>query len=141
MKSVGVSLGWLLSDERFVDLIKETMDDRLIYKEALESLKSSQLFALYKGEVLIGFYSLDFSTDSVEAHAYVLPEYRKYSVSVLRFIIASQSKTITTSVYGTHCHVLKFLTRAGFVVTDTLNDALVKHNKSWPVWLLKLIKE
>ncbi|MGL5015520.1 MAG: hypothetical protein ACRC6V_14730 [Bacteroidales bacterium] len=141
MNSVSVSLEQLKCDERFVDLIKETMDDRLIYSEALESLESSQLFALYEGEVHLGFYSLDFSTDSVEAHAYIYPEYRRYSVEALRYIIASQSKTITTSVYGTHPHVLKFLTRAGFVVTDTLSNALVKHNNSYPVWVLKLYKE
>ncbi len=141
MNSVSVCLEELQSDERFVDLIKETMDDRLIYREALESLKSSQLFALYVGEVLIGFYSLDSLPDGVEIHVYIYPGLRKHSLSVFRYLNRAYDTTIHTRVYVTHPHVKEFLTRLGFVVTDTLLNLLVKHNKPWPVWVLKLHKE
>lgn len=141
MHSVSVDLEFLLNDSHFEELINETLDDRLIYKEGLEFLKQSQLFALYKGDVLIGFYSVDDLRDSVEAHAYIFKSYRKYSLSALRFIIASQDKNIKTSVYGTHMHVLKFLQRVGFAVTGTLHGALVKNGKSYDVVELLYTKE
>lgn len=141
MKSVSVSLDCLLNDSSFEDLIQETVDDRLLYIEALELLKHSQLFSLTEGDACIGFYSIDDLDDSVEAHAYILKSYRKYSLSALRHIIASQDKNIKTSVYGSHLHVLKFLTRVGFVVTNTLCNALVKHGKTYDVVELLYTKE
>lgn len=141
MKSVSVDLNSLLNDTCFKDLIQETLDDRLLYTEALELLKHSQLFSLAEGDARIGFYSIDDLGDSVEAHAYIYKSYRKHSLSALRYIIASQDKNIKTSVYGTHLHVLKFLTKVGFKVTDTLCNALVKYGKSYDVIELLYIKE
>lgn len=141
MKSMRVDINSLINDTCFKDLIQETLDDRLLYIEALDLLKHSQLFSLMKGDARIGFYSIDDLGDSVEAHAYIYKSYRKHSLSALRHIIRSQSKTIKTSVYGTHLHVLKFLTRIGFVVTDTFCDALVKHGKSYDVVELRYTKE
>lgn len=141
MISKSVSIEFLQKVPLFKDLIDETLDDRLIYNEGLEFLKQSQLIALYKGDQLIGFYSLDDLGDCVEAHAYIFKSCRKYSIEALRYIIASQSKDIKTSVYGTHLHVLKFLTKVGFVITDTLNNALVKNGNTYDVVGLIYIKE
>ncbi|MGL5014081.1 MAG: hypothetical protein ACRC6V_07315 [Bacteroidales bacterium] len=122
-------------------MIDETLDDRLLYTEGLEYLSQSELMALYKNEVLIGFYSLDDLGDCVEAHAYIFKGCRKHSLEALRFIIASQSKDIKTSVYGTHLHVLKFLNKVGFTLTGTLKDALMKGGKLYDVVELIYIKE
>lgn len=141
MESVSVGFISLISDKKFAKLACDTMDDRLLYSEGLEILSKSQFFYLYEGDLCIGFFSQEDRGDSVEAHAYILPEHRRHSLAALRYIIFKQDKDITTSVYGTHPHVLKFLKRVGFQVTDTLVDALVKNGKTYPVWVLKLSKE
>lgn len=136
-----VSIEFLQKLPLFKELIDETLDDRLIYNEGLEFLQQSHLLALYKGDHMIGFYSLDDLGDFVEAHAYIFKSCRKYSLEALRYIVASQSKDIKTSVYGTHLHVLKFLHRLGFTTTGTLNNALVKDGKTYNVIELFYIKE
>lgn len=136
-----VSIEFLQKQPLFKDLIDETLDDRLLYNEGLELLGQSQLIALYKEDVLIGFYSLDDLGDCVEAHAYIFKGCRRHSLEALRFIIASQSKDIKTSVYGTHLHVLKFLTKAGFTPIGTLKDALKKGGELHDVVELLYIKE
>lgn len=141
MNSVRVSLNSLVNETCFEQVIQETLDDRLLYIEALDILKHSQLFSLMKGDACIGFYSIDDLGDSVEAHAYIYNNYRNHSLAALRYIIKSQSKNIKTSVYGTHLHVLKFLTKVGFVVTDTFCNALIRHGKSYDVVELLYIKE
>ncbi|MGL5013657.1 MAG: hypothetical protein ACRC6V_05115 [Bacteroidales bacterium] len=133
MKSVSVSLDQLKVNTNFEDVIKETLDDRLIYNDGLESLKSSQLFALYAGDAQIGFFSIDDLNDCVEAHAYVFRDYRKHSISALRYIVASQDKPIKTSVYGTHQHVIKFLQKMGFITVETLPSALMKGGELYDV--------
>ncbi|MGL5012698.1 MAG: hypothetical protein ACRC6V_00190 [Bacteroidales bacterium] len=141
MISKSVSIEFLQNQPSFKELIEETLDDRLIYKEGLEVLSQSHLIILYKGDQAVGFYSLDDLGDCVEAHAYIFKSYRKYSLEALRFIIASQSKDIKTSVYGTHLHVLKFLTKVGFTITDILDNALVKNGTTHNVIELIYIKE
>ncbi|MGL5014180.1 MAG: hypothetical protein ACRC6V_07820 [Bacteroidales bacterium] len=141
MKSVSVSLEELSQDFNFVDVIKETLDDRLIYNDGLESLQNSQLFALYTGDVRVGFYSIDDLGEAVEAHAYIFQGYRKYSIQALRHIISSQDKHIKTSVYGSHRHVVKFLTKVGFKITNILDKALVRHGETYDVLELIYTKE
>lgn len=136
-----VSIEFLQDQPLFKELIEETLDDRLLYNEGLEYLKQSQLMALYKNNSLVGFYSLDDLGDCVEAHAYIFKSYRKHSLEALRFIIASQSRDIKTSVYGTHLHVLKFLTKIGFAVTGTLKNVLCKGGTLHDVVELIYIKE
>lgn len=133
MKSVSLSLDQLKVNTNFEDVIKETLDDRLIYNDGLESLKSSQIYALYAGDAQIGFFTLDDLNDCVEAHAYIFSDHRRHSIKALRYIVASQSKPIKTSVYGTHLHVVKFLHKLGFITTNVLSDALVKGGKSYDV--------
>lgn len=141
MKSESMSLEKLSSNPCFKEVIDETLDDRLIYNEGLEFLKQSQLIALYKGDIMIGFYSLDDLGDCVEAHAYIFKKYRRYSVAALRFIIKSQNKHIKTSVYGTHLHILKFLTKIGFTITGILSNVLVKNGHTYDVVNLLYTKE
>lgn len=141
MKSISVSLDQLSQESNFVDVIKETLDDRLIYNDGLESLQNSQLFVLYTGDVRVGFYSIDDLGDAVEAHAYLFQDYRRYSIKALRHIIASQDKPIKTSVYGSHQHVVKFLTKVGFKITNILDKALVRHGETYDVLELIYTKE
>lgn len=141
MISKSVSIEFLQKQPLFKDLIDETLDDRLLYSEGLEFIKQSQLIALFKKDELVGFYTLDELGDCVEAHAYIFKNHRKYSLEALRYIISSQSKDIKTSVYGTHLHVQKFLTRAGFVYSGTLKDALMKGGELYDVVELLYIKE
>lgn len=141
MISKNVSIEFLQDQIFFKDLFDETIDDRIVYKEGLELLAESRLIGLYKNKQLIGFYSLDDLGDSVEAHAYIFKGCRRYSLEALRYIIESQDKDIKTSVYGTHLHVLNFLTRVGFVETGVLKDALVKNGKVYDVVELIYIKE
>lgn len=141
MISKSVSIEFLQKQPLFKALIDETLDDRLLYNEGLEFLKQSQLVGLWKDDQMIGFYSLDDLGDCVEAHAYIFKGCRNYSLEALRYIIASQSKDIKTSVYGTHLHVLKFLTKIGFTITGTLKDALKKDGDLFDVVELIYIKE
>ena len=141
MKSVSVSLDQLCQESNFVDVIKETLDDRLIYNDGLESLQNSQLFVLYTGDVRIGFYSIDDLGYAVEAHAYIFHDYRRHSIQALRHIIASQDKPIKTSVYGSHQHVVRFLTKVGFKITNILDKALVRHGETYDVLELIYTKE
>lgn len=141
MKNVSVKLSDLIKSTNFEKVVNETLDDRIIYKEGLEILEHSQLFLLIKGDVSIGFYSIDDLGDCVEAHAYIYKSYRRHSLEALRFIIDSQSKGIKTSVYGTHQHVINFLTKLGFTITDKLTNALVKNGKTYDVVELFYIKE
>lgn len=141
MKSVSVSLDQLSQESNFVDVIKETLDDRLIYNDGLESLQNSQLFVLYTGDVRVGFYSIDDLGDAVEAHAYIFQDCRRHSIKALRHIIASQDKPIKTSVYGSHQHVVKFLIKVGFKITNILDKALVRHGETYDVLGLIYTKE
>lgn len=141
MKSVSVSLDQLSQESNFVDVIKETLDDRLIYNDGLESLQNSQLFVLYTGDVRVGFYSIDDLGDTVEAHAYIFQDYRRHSIKALRHIIASQDKPIKTSVYGSHQHVAKFLIKVGFKLTNILDKALVRNGETYDVLELLYTKE
>lgn len=136
-----VSLSDLESEDNFVKVVKETLDDRLLYNEGLESLQKSQLFSLNTGGIMVGFYSVDELDGCVEIHVYMFSEYRKYSLKALRFIFASKKGSIKTSVYGTHPHIVIFLQRLGFTVTNTLRNALVKNGKTYDVVELFFTKE
>ena len=126
----------LESNPLFEKVVKETMDDRLLYREAIELIKKSQLFSLKIEGVIIGFYSLDDLENCVEIHFYIYTPYRKHSLYALRRVMESQERDIKTSVYGTHFHVVKFLTKKGFKVTDVLMNTLVKHGKTYNVFEL-----
>lgn len=141
MKHVSISLEELSQDFNFVKVIKETLDDRLIYNDGIKALQNSQLFALYTGDVRVGFFTVDDLGFVVEAHAYIFPDHRRHSIKALRHIIASQNKPIKTSVYGTHQHVFKFLTKVGFKLTNILDKALVRHGETYDVWELLYIQE
>lgn len=141
MISQDVSIEFLQDQIFFKDLFEETIDDRIVYKEGLKLLAESRLIGLYKNGQLVGFYSLDDLGGSVEAHAYIFKGYRRHSLEALRYIIASQDKDIKTSVYGSHPHVLKFLTRTGFAITGVLKDALIKNGKVYDVVELIYNKE
>lgn len=133
MISKSVDLEFLQKHIEFEELIKETLDDRLLYIEGLEIIKRSQLYGLYQGDLLVGFYSLDDYGDCVEVHVYIFKSCRRYSLGAFRHIFAIQDKHIKTSVYGTHLHVVNFLKRLGFLVIGTLNDELVKNGKTYDV--------
>lgn len=141
MIRIAVNLEELLTDPKTETIIKETLDDRLIYREGLEILSKSQLFKLVEKDETIGFYSVDDDGSSEEVHAYIYPEHRRYSLQALRYITSLRTKTMTTSVYGTHFHVCKFLTRIGFQVTNILLGALVKNGQTYHVWELVYFKE
>lgn len=141
MKYASVKLEELLADPETEIIIKETLDDRLIYREGLTILSESQLFKLIEGDIVVGFFSVDDNGDSEEIHVYIYPEFRRYSLKAFRYIKSLQSKTITTTVYGTHSHVSKFLTRIGFKVTGVKINALVKNGETYHVWELICFKE
>lgn len=141
MKHILVSLEDLLNHPETEKVIKETVDDRLLYREGLEILSHSQLYQLLEGEVEVGFYSVDDDGDSEEIHVYMYPEHRRYSLKVFRYIKSRQHKTITTTVYGTHSHVCTFLTRIGFKVTGIQLNRLVKNGEAHHVWELVCFKE
>ena len=141
MNHVNVSLEDLLIYPETEKVIKETVDDRLLYREGLEILSHSQLYQLLEGEKVIGFYTVDDEGDSEEIHVYIYPEHRRYSLRVFRYIKSHQSKPITTTVYGTHFHVCKFLTRIGFTITGVQLNKLVKNGNQHHVWELTCSKE
>lgn len=135
IKSIRMSLSELILNKELLQLLFDTADDRFSEIECIRALERSQIHFITKGDALCGFYTTELLNGSTEAHAYLLPQYRQYSLNVLRHIINSYD-SITTSVYGTHSHVLKFLQRKGFVITNTLKDALIKNNKTYDVWVL-----
>lgn len=141
MKSKPISLLELMCNENFEKVVKETLDDRILYREGLDSLQKSQLFSLVKGDVTVGFYSVDILSGCVEIHVYMFSPYRKYSLKALRYIFSLQHGDIKTSVYGTHLHIVHFLCKLGFTVTDVLENALVKNGKTYNVVELFFIKE
>lgn len=137
MECMRLSFEELILNKDLSNLIYATKDDRYTEQDCIEALKHSQIYIIMTGETVIGFYTIDPLGDAVEAHAYILPSQRKFSLSVLRHIINTYPN-INTSVYGTHSHVLKFLLKKSFIVTETLEDALVKDGKFHNVWLLSL---
>lgn len=140
MISNSVNIEFLQKQEGFEEVIKETLDDRLKYIDGLEILKSSQLYGLYKGDSLVGFYSVDDFIDCVEAHVYMFKTHRRYSLEALRLVVASQNKHIKTSVYGTHTHIVKFLQRLGFTPFNIIKDGVMKNDKLYDVTELLFIQ-
>lgn len=138
IKSIQIELGQLIYNIDLLKLLLQTCDDRFSEEDCIEAISQSQVYLVYKGEVLCGFYTIEPSFESVEAHAYILESSRKYSLAVLRHIINLYRCSITTSVYGTHKHVLKFLERVGFLTVDTLKNALLKDGEFHDVWILSL---
>lgn len=138
IKSIQIELGQLIYNRELLNLLLQTCDDRYSEEDCIAAISQSQVYLVYKGEVLCGFYTIEPSHDSVEAHAYILERSRRYSLAVLRHIINLNRCSITTSVYGTHKHVLKFLERVGFLTVDTLKDALLKEGELHDVWILSL---
>lgn len=141
MKSNPISLLDLKCNENFEKVVKETLDDRILYREGLDSLQKSQLYSLVKGDITVGFYSVDILCGCVEIHVYIFSQYRKYSLKALRYIFSLQNGNIKTSVYGTHLHIVHFLHKLGFATTNILKDALVKGGKTYDVVELFFIKE
>ena len=141
MESKLSTLEDLLNNPETEKVIKETVDDRLLYIDGLEILSHSQLYQLSEGEKEIGFYSVDDGEDSEEIHVYIYPEHRRYSLKVFRYLKSKQCKTITTTVYGTHFHVCKFLTRIGFKVTGIQLNVLAKNGGTHHLWELTCPKE
>lgn len=141
MKHIFVNLKDLLNHPETEKVIKETVDDRLLYIEAIEILSHSQLYQLLEGEEVVGFFSVDDDGDSEEIHVYMYSDYRRYSLKVFRYIKSRQQKTITTTVYGTHSHVCTFLTRIGFKITGIQLNSLVKNGETYDVWELVCLKE
>ncbi|MGL5014604.1 MAG: GNAT family N-acetyltransferase [Bacteroidales bacterium] len=138
IKQVQIGVGQLIYNRELLNLLLHTCDDRFSEEDCIEAISQSQVYLVYKGEVLCGFYTIDPSPESVEAHAYLLKQHRRHSLAVLRHIINLYRCSITTSVYGTHKHVLKFLERVGFLTVDTLKDALLKEGELHDVWILSL---
>lgn len=141
MIDIPTTLEGLLKHPDTEKTIKETLDDRLVYKDGIEILSNSQLYKLIEGTTEVGFYTVDCGQDSEEIHVYMYPEYRRYSLRALRYIKSKQTTTITTSVYGTHFHVCKFLLRIGFSVTGIKLNALTKNGEQHHVWELSCSKE
>lgn len=141
MIHIDVILKDLLKDPKTEVIIQESLDDRLIYKEGLDILSESKFYKLVEKGDTIGFYSVDDEGSSEEIHVYIYPEYRRYSLKAFRYIKSLQTKTITTSVYGTHFHVCKFLTRIGFRISNIKLGALVKNGETYHVWELICLKE
>ena len=140
MISKKVNLEFLQEHPQFKEVVKETLDDRLKYIEGLEIIKRSQLYGLYKGDSLVGFYTLDDYVEYVEIHVYMFKNSRKYSLEAFRHIFANQNNHIKTSVYGTHLHVITFLKRLGFVIIGTLKNELTKNNNTYDVTELLYIQ-
>lgn len=135
IKSIRMGISELIYNKGLLNLLIDTGDDRFSEEDCIEAIRQSQIYFVYKGDELCGFYTIDLLSESVEAHAYILEKYRRYSLAVIRHIVA-QYECITTSVYGTHKHVLKFLMRIGFKVTSTLTGVLLKDGENHDVWLL-----
>lgn len=141
MEAASIELEILQENPNFEVVVNGVLDDRLTFKDGLESLRGSSLFSLTENGELVGFYSEDGLEGCVEIHMYMFPQHRRYSLRALRHIFKSKTGNIKTSVYGTHLHVVTFLKRLGFEVTGTLKDALIKDNKAYDVLELLFIKE
>ena len=140
MISKQVNLESLQEYAQFEEVVKETLDDRLKYIEGLEIIKRSQLYGLYKGDSLVGFYTSDDYVEYVEIHVYMFKNSRRYSLEAFRHIFSNQNNHIKTSVYGTHLHVIEFLKRLGFVIIGTLKNELTKNNNTYDVTELLYIQ-
>ncbi|MGL5014027.1 MAG: hypothetical protein ACRC6V_07010 [Bacteroidales bacterium] len=137
----GSTLSTLIRDYRFKEVVEEAKDDRLTFEDAVEVISTSQLFSLFKGDKLLGFYSLDELDSGIEIHVYMFSDCRRYSLSCLRLIYDTYDTSILTSVYGTHSHVKDFLLKLGFVIIDVEENALIKNGQVHNLWVLKLTKE
>ncbi|MGL5582276.1 MAG: GNAT family N-acetyltransferase [Cetobacterium sp.] len=141
MESSFIELEALQDNPNFKEVVNGVLDDRLTFKDGLESLRGSKLFSLTEGGDLVGFYSEDELEGCVEIHMYMFQEHRRHSLRALRHIFKSQTGNIKTSVYGTHLHVVTFLKRLGFEVTNILEECLVKNGETYDVLELLFTKE
>lgn len=129
----------LLYNVELLNLLFSVGDDRYTKQDCIDAIQHSQIYTVYSGDILCGFYTVDEGTDdSVEIHSYILPDKRRYSLNILRHIEKTFRCPITTSVYGTHTHVFRFLTRLGFVHTKTLEKVLLKDGETHDLFFLRL---
>lgn len=108
-------------------------------------LGSSKLKAIKDGGIL-GFFLYEPMSDSVEVHAFVLPQHRNRSMSVLRAFKAYlmgdlRFRKIVTTVTGDYGHLVRFLKMIGFQPTNVEEEVVIKTSGVFNVTYLECVKE
>lgn len=118
----------------FWETIFGVVHDECTLQDVLSSLCEDELHQIYADDTVVGFFTVDRqSSILVEIHAFVYPQYRRHSVEALRVMDRSYNCSIVTSVWGTHPHTDKLLTRMGFVHIETEEGEVCKGGKVYDI--------
>ncbi|MGL5013093.1 MAG: hypothetical protein ACRC6V_02225 [Bacteroidales bacterium] len=111
----------------FWETIFGVVHDECTLQDVLSSLCECELHQIYADDTVVGFFTADRqSSKLVEIHAFIYPQFRQHSIDALREMERSWDCSIVTSVWGTHPHAAKILTRMGFVHIETEEDEVRK---------------
>lgn len=126
-----VGFNGLVKDIGFWNTLCGLVHDDVTLIDVLKGLDGPELHQVYKDDKCIGFFTKQYLGSCVEIHAYINPEYRKYSIAALREMERACKEPIKTSVWGTHSHVSSILKKMGFKHTHTEKDAIRKGGKAY----------
>lgn len=136
---IGIDMVWeeLRGSSLFTNILYDGFTEDDLYTHFTES----RVFAAHNGCDFIGLFTLsDVGNNCVESHAYILGEYRKYSIKALKRMIDEIFEMgydrILTTVTDDYRYIVRFLKLTGFKLDSVLEDFIEKGGKPLDVFFL-----
>ena len=137
-----ISNSHVVNDDKMIQMLEAMTVDGMSVDVSLRYLeKGVVIYGLYVKGSIMGYLSVDQCDipGYVEAHLYIYPESRRYSVKALKAVtdfLHNLGHRIQTSVLGNFPHVLKLLKANGYSITEVDDSAFTKNGIPYPVFHL-----